>query len=112
MGLCQTKLPEPNNPFEIEKYKREMYERKYREREKQTKKRKNSEERLRQRAHRTENTNETQNSGKQRSDKKFKESDYDLEARNRMQDQLANDSQAFVLNQLMLAIQFHGNFEK
>ncbi len=38
--------------------------------------------------------------------------DYDVVAKQRMQDQLANDSQIFILNQLMLAVQFFEYYEK
>lgn len=38
--------------------------------------------------------------------------DYDAVAKQRMQDQLANDSQSFILNQLMLAVQFFEYYEK
>lgn len=38
--------------------------------------------------------------------------DYDAVAKQRMQDQLANDSQSFILNQLMLAVQFFEYHEK
>lgn len=38
--------------------------------------------------------------------------DYDAVAKKRMQDQLANDSQSFILNQLMLAVQFFEYYEK
>ncbi|XP_052865563.1 uncharacterized protein LOC128271917 [Anopheles cruzii] len=38
--------------------------------------------------------------------------DYDLEAKRRMQHQLAFNSDIFVLNQLMLGVQFYGNFER
>lgn len=38
--------------------------------------------------------------------------DYDAVAKRRMQDQLANDSQTFILNQLMLAVQFFEYYEK
>lgn len=39
-------------------------------------------------------------------------SSYDIEAKRRMQDQLAFDSETFVLNQLMLSVQFYGNYDK
>lgn len=38
--------------------------------------------------------------------------DYDAEAKRRMQDQLAWDSQTFVLNQLLLGVQFFDNYER
>lgn len=38
--------------------------------------------------------------------------DYDAEAKRRMQDQLAYDSQTFVLNQLLLSVQFFDNYER
>lgn len=39
-------------------------------------------------------------------------SDYDAEAKRRMQDQLAWDSQTFVLNQLLLGVQIFDNYER
>lgn len=113
MGRCHSKVSEPNNPFEMEKYKREMYKKKYRECEKQLKRRKKSDEKVK-------DTATSNRRGRQREEsaptstrpKQFSESDYDMEAKNRMQDQLACDSQTFVLNQLMLSVQFYGNFEK
>lgn len=114
MGRCHSKISEPNNPFEMEKYKREMYERKYRECEKQLKRCKKSDEKVK-RDTATSNRTSHQQMPTQSSTtrpKQFTESDYDMEAKNRMQDQLAYDSQTFVLNQLMLAVQFYGNFEK
>lgn len=113
MGRCHSKISEPNNPFEMEKYKREMYEKKYRECEKQLRRRKKSDEKLKRDASTSNRTgrheDHTQSSTRS---KQFSECDYDMEAKNRMQDQLACDSQTFVLNQLMLAVQFYGHFEK
>uniref|UniRef100_A0AAG5DIW0 Mab-21-like HhH/H2TH-like domain-containing protein n=1 Tax=Anopheles atroparvus TaxID=41427 RepID=A0AAG5DIW0_ANOAO len=43
---------------------------------------------------------------------KLDENDYDSEAKRRMQDQLAFNSDIFVLNQLLLGVQFYGNFER
>ena len=40
------------------------------------------------------------------------EKDYDAEVKRRMQDQLAFDSDIFVLNQIMLSMQFFGNYER
>lgn len=40
------------------------------------------------------------------------EADYEMEAHRRMQDQLAWDAHTFVLNQLILSVQFFENFEK
>lgn len=40
------------------------------------------------------------------------EADYELEAHRRMQDQLAWDAHTFVLNQLILSVQFFENYEK
>lgn len=114
MGRCHSKISEPNNPFEMEKYKREMYEKKYRECEKQLKRRKKSDEKVKRdtaTSNRTDRDREEFAPPSARP-KQFSESDYDMEAKSRMQDQLACDSQTFVLNQLMLAVQFYGNFEK
>lgn len=38
--------------------------------------------------------------------------DYDIEAKRRMQDQLALNSEMFVLNQMMLSVQFFSNYER
>lgn len=38
--------------------------------------------------------------------------DYDIEAKKRMQDQLALNSEMFVLNQMMLSVQFFANYER
>lgn len=38
--------------------------------------------------------------------------EYDIEAKKRMQDQLAFNSDIFVLNQMMMCIQLFGNFER
>uniref|UniRef100_A0A182N1E8 Mab-21 domain-containing protein n=1 Tax=Anopheles dirus TaxID=7168 RepID=A0A182N1E8_9DIPT len=43
---------------------------------------------------------------------KLEENDYDSEAKRRMQHQLAFNSDIFVLNQLVLGVQFYGNFER
>lgn len=43
---------------------------------------------------------------------RLRPSDYDAEAKRRMQDQLAWDSQTFVLNQLLLSVQFFDNYER
>lgn len=43
---------------------------------------------------------------------KLEESDYDSEAIRRMKDQLAFNSDIFVLNQLLLGVQFYGNYER
>lgn len=40
------------------------------------------------------------------------QADYDAEAKRRMQDQLAWDSQTFVLNQVLLSVQFFENYER
>jgi hypothetical protein len=40
------------------------------------------------------------------------ELDYDAEAKRRMQEQLAFNSDIFVLNQMMLSVQFFRNFER
>lgn len=98
----------------MEKYKREMYEKKYRECEKQLKRcKKGGDEKLKRDTATSNRTSRPQEPMPLSTrPKQFSESDYDMEAKNRMQDQLACDSQTFVLNQLMLAVQFYGNFEK
>lgn len=42
----------------------------------------------------------------------LEESDYDSEAIRRMKEQLAFNSDIFVLNQLLLGVQFYGNYER
>ena len=113
MGRSQSKIKVPNNPFEVAQYKREMYEKDYREIEQQEKKKKKLEEKSKRKANKLTNLKAPEAPHVPRkSEIKFKESDYDIEAKNRMQDQLAWDSQTFILNQLMLSIQFYGNYEK
>lgn len=110
MGRCHSKISEPTNPFEMEKYKRKMYERKLRECEKQMRRHKKGDEKSK-RDTGLSHSNDQHSLGMVQS-KQFSESDYDMEAKNRMQDQLACDSQTFVLNQLVLAVQLFGNFER
>jgi hypothetical protein len=38
--------------------------------------------------------------------------DYDAQAKERIKHQLMNDSETFLLNQLMLSVQFFGNYER
>lgn len=40
------------------------------------------------------------------------ENNEDIDSRKRMQDQLAFDSDIFVLNQMLLSVQFFGHFER
>lgn len=106
----------------MERFKREMYEKKYREVEKQEKKKKRQEEKTKRKL---ENLKSPEAPHVPRKSDlmqhhhhhshqyhHMRENDYDIEAKNRMQDQLACDTQTFVLNQLMLSIQFHGNYER
>lgn len=110
MGRSHSKIKVPNNPFEMEQYKREMYEKKYREVEKQEKKKKRIDEKTKKKL---ENLKQPEPPHVPRkSEIHIRESDYDIEAKNRMQDQLARDTQTFVLNQLMLSVQFYGNYER
>lgn len=119
----------------MERYKREMYEKKYREVEKQERKKKRIDEKSNrklenlespepphvprksdtmQHQHNTQHQHQHQHQLQQQQQHThhMRESDYDAEAKSRMQDQLACDTQTFVLNQLMLSIQFHGNYER
>lgn len=43
---------------------------------------------------------------------KFHESDYEKETKRRMKKQLAQDTTTFLLNQMMAAVQFYGNYER
>lgn len=113
MGRCHSKVSKPNNPFEEVKYKREMVEKKMREYKKQEQRRKKSEDKLNRDTSTSSRTSHPQHPTESPArPKQFTESDYDVKAKNRMQNQLALDSQKFVLNQLMLAVQFYGNFER
>lgn len=116
MGRSHSKINVPNNPFEVEEYKRKIFQKRFRECEKETKFRKKIEDQseikyqkqLKKQKYRNKQTKTfiTENP------LELNESDYDIESRNRMQEQLAWDSQSFVLNQIMFALQFYSNFEK
>lgn len=110
MGRSHSKIKFPNNPFEMERYKREMYERKYREVEKQEQQKKRHNEKNKRNVENLEHSGPS--SRHQHHHHHMRESDYDIEAKSRMQDQLASDTQTFILNQLMLSVQFHSNYER
>lgn len=42
----------------------------------------------------------------------FEETTYDLEAKQRMINQLGQDTSTFLLNQIMMSVQFYGNYER
>lgn len=42
----------------------------------------------------------------------FEETTYDLEAKERMINQLGQDTSTFLLNQIMMSVQFYGNYER
>lgn len=90
-------MSQPTNPFEVEKYKREMIERKYRECEKDLKRRKKAEEKL-SRIKARESNSEIQ----EKNEAKLS----DASGKNPM----AIDSQMFLLNQLAFSVQFFGNY--
>lgn len=99
----------PNNPMELQQFHREQYEREYRRIEKEERRAVKAAEKARQMA-------ALQTPARpfvpKKPEPKLQEADYDAEAKRRMQDQLAWDSQTFVLNQLMLSVQFFENYER
>lgn len=99
----------PNNPMELQQFHRDQYEREYRRIEKEERRAAKATEKASQMA-------ALRTPGRpfvpKKPEPKLKESDYDAEAKRRMQDQLAWDSQTFVLNQLMLSVQFFENYER
>lgn len=111
MGSSKSKPKVPNNPFEVQKFQRDQYELEYKNAEKE-------EQRLRKIADKAKRQQQRLDALKvpnaphvpKRPDNA--EIDYDMEAKRRMQDQLARDGQTFVLNQLMLSVQLFENYEK
>jgi hypothetical protein len=106
MGRSQSKEKAPNNPFEAEldKSKREQKQKK------EIQKRKKLDEKRKRKFE------------KQSKLDKLKQptapvvprihTDYETQAKSRIKYQLDNDSETFLLNQLMLSIQFFGNYER
>lgn len=93
---------QPNNPFEMEHFKRGIIEKKRLEIVKEM-----------QRNKKQNNTSLMESFDiKKRINSIGNETNYSVKAKNRMQHQLAFDSESFILNQLMLSIQFFENFEK
>lgn len=111
MGGTKSKPKVPTNPFELQQYNREQYELEYQRIEKEEQRKKKAAEKNKRRQERM-NSLKTPTAPLVPKKMDFEESDYDLEAKKRMQDQLARDSQTFVLNQLMLSVQFFENYER
>lgn len=101
MGCPSSKISQPNNPFELEQHKRAMYEKKHREFEKESEVK-------------TVGTKSVEMIEKnlQNVEQNHSQMNYEARAKDRMQHQLAFDSESFILNQLMFSIQFFENFEK
>lgn len=113
MGSSKSKPKVPNNPFEVQKFQRVQYEMEYKNAEKEEKRQKKiAEKSMRQQqkldALKVPNAPHVP----KRPEAGYGEIDYDMEAKRRMQDQLARDGQTFVLNQLMLSVQLFENYEK
>ncbi|XP_065090440.1 uncharacterized protein LOC135711503 isoform X2 [Ochlerotatus camptorhynchus] len=120
----------PNNPWEAEiarKKRRELNAKERAAELKQIVKQRKRAEKEAQRAQRKEQKKKKKNKRKSKLDDlkdteppaivrqskaKLEESDYDSEAIRRMKDQLAFNSDIFVLNQLLLGVQFYGNYER
>lgn len=101
----------------MERYKREMYEKQYREMEKLERKKKRQQEKAKRKLDNLESPDAPHvprkgSLAQGQQHPQMRDSDYDIEAKNRMQNQLACDTQTFVLNQLMLSVQFHSNYER
>lgn len=125
MGKTQSTMKMPNNPFETEHYKRQQYELQYRQTEKDEQRKRKTEEKRRRRQIRmaklkspkpphipsTKKPSTTTNNTVNKSDSDTIR-DYDMEAKRRLQDQLAFDTETFLLNQLMLSVQLFGHYEK
>lgn len=95
--------------MELQQFHRDQYEREYRRIEKEERRAAKAAEKARQMAAlRTPAPPFVP----KKPEPKFQDADYDAEAKRRMQDQLAWDSQTFVLNQLMLSVQFFENYER
>lgn len=122
MGKTQSTMKMPNNPFETEQYKRQQYELQYRQTEKDEKRKRKTEEKQRRRQirmaklkspkapHVPPSKKPVDVTNKNDDNETIR--DYDMEAKRRMQDQLALDTETFLLNQLMLSVQLFGHYEK
>lgn len=114
MGSSNSAPKIPNNPIEVEQFKiiqRIKYE-KQRKKELEIKLKLQKKEERKNKKKNKKKLKDTKPPIPPHVTRKIEETDYDVEAKKRMQDQLAQDSQLFLLNQLMLSIQFYGNYEK
>ncbi|XP_058819657.1 uncharacterized protein LOC131682284 isoform X2 [Topomyia yanbarensis] len=124
----QTANP-PNNPWEVEIARKKRREQNVKERAAEVAAERKKIEKLRKREEKEAKRAQKKKSKKRKSKledlkdsqpppivrkskAKLEESDYDSEAIRRMQDQLAFSSDVFVLNQLLLGVQFYGNYER
>ncbi|XP_062542834.1 uncharacterized protein LOC134210660 isoform X2 [Armigeres subalbatus] len=127
MGHSTSKEPKtPNNPWEAEidrKKRREQHAKERAAELKQLEKQRKRSEKEAKRAQRKNNKKKRKSKLDllkdtepppivRKSKAQLEESDYDSEAIRRMKDQLAFNSDIFVLNQLLLGVQFCGNFER
>ena len=115
MGLCHSsnENDKPNNPMDEEQYKRDKYEREYNRVERAEREQARKAEKLKRKQEKMASLKSPEAPHvPKKPDVCYSESDYNLEVKKRMQEQLAFDSQTFILNQLMLSVQFFENFEK
>ncbi|XP_058443630.1 uncharacterized protein LOC131425620 isoform X2 [Malaya genurostris] len=129
MGRSASKQSTPNNPWEAEIARKKRREQSARDRAKEVKAERKQQEKRKKRAEKEAKRAQKKNRKKRKSKledlkdsepppivrkskAKLEESDYDSEAIRRMQDQLAFNSDVFVLNQLLLGVQFYGNYER
>ncbi|XP_053681631.1 uncharacterized protein LOC128732409 [Sabethes cyaneus] len=126
----QATTSSPNNPWEVEIARKKRREQTAKERTAEAEAERKRSEKQRKRAEKEAKRAAQKRNRKKRksqleqlqdtepppivrkSKAKLEESDYDSEAIRRMQDQLAFNSDVFVLNQLLLGVQFYGNYER
>nr|XP_019564859.2 uncharacterized protein LOC109432963 [Aedes albopictus] len=114
----------PNNPWEAEIARKKRREQNAKERAAELKRLEKQRKRAEKEANRRKNDKKKRKSKLEelkdtepppivrKSKALLEESDYDSEAIRRMKDQLAFNSDIFVLNQLLLGVQFYGNYER
>lgn len=126
MGSSKSKPIVPNNPFEAD---RERKRKNQEERDKVVKRIEKQKEKAAKKAKKEAKLLGKKNKGKKGKkldDVKqpqpphvprieninFEETTYDLEAKQRMINQLGQDTSTFLLNQIMMSVQFYGNYER
>lgn len=127
MGSSKSKPIVPNNPFEAD---RERKRKNQEERDKVIKRLEKQKEKAAKKAKKEAKLLGKKNKGKKGSRKlddvkqpqpphvprieniNFEETTYDLEAKQRMVNQLGQDTSTFLLNQIMMSVQFFGNYER